>query len=134
MRKPDWQIRLHDLLLAERFTPFAWGTHDCILFAKRTIEAVSDIQIVLPGEWHDELEAEAITEAGGGLENLISLYLGSSVPWGWCAAGDVVLMRLDADGKNLTLAVHDGAQLVAPGPSGLRRVPFMLALKGWRVQ
>jgi hypothetical protein len=80
--------------------------------------------------WETEAEAQAVLDAAGGLDALVTAKLGEPVPWGACGLGDLVTADIRG---SVTLCVHDGAQLVAPAGVGLARVPWEFALHGWRL-
>lgn len=130
MRTLTWQTDFWAYIESMRTRPFAWGTHDCVTFARGAIEAISDRRIELAIDWHTAIEAEARLASLGGLQATTTRYLGAPMNWACLSCGDVVLADWSlGDG----LCVHDGAQLLAPGPSGLRRVPWSTARLGWRI-
>lgn len=42
-RKPDWEQRLGDYLEAHRAARFAYGRHDCVLFAAGAVQAMTGV-------------------------------------------------------------------------------------------
>lgn len=40
-RRPDWEARLHAYLESVAGKPFAWGSHDCCLFAAGAVKAIT---------------------------------------------------------------------------------------------
>lgn len=44
-RYHDWETRLLSFLLSRRHTPFAWGGHDCSLFACDAVLAMTGVDI-----------------------------------------------------------------------------------------
>lgn len=61
-RLPDWEVRLHDFMAANRDREFAWGEWDCILFACAAAEAITghDAAAAYRGQYSDEKGARAI--------------------------------------------------------------------------
>ncbi len=41
IRHADWPARLAAYIEAHRSAPFAWGVHDCVLFASGAIAAIT---------------------------------------------------------------------------------------------
>lgn len=62
LRLPDWEVRLHDFMAANRDREFAWGEWDCILFACAAAEAITghDAAAAYRGQYSDEKGARAI--------------------------------------------------------------------------
>lgn len=133
-RLPDWRRRLFALLQESLRTPFVWGTHDCVLLAAKGVDAqlgtawYDDVRVRF--SYTDEAQARAVLAAAGGLEAMVTSYLGTPVMPSWCGAGSVVLTAL---GERQLLCLHDGTKLVGPDEVGLRRVPMALAVCGWRL-
>lgn len=67
MRLPDWEERLSAYVASVRRRPFAWGEHDCILFAAAAAEAVTgeDVAAGYRGKYRDKAGAAAILQAQG---------------------------------------------------------------------
>jgi hypothetical protein len=111
-RLPDWPERLADLLDTRLAMPFAWGSHDCATFAAD--------------------EAEAVISALGGLEAAADDALRAigavDCPPALAQRGDLALFLT---GNMPALGVIEGADVVAPGFDGLRRVPVAAATRAW---
>lgn len=43
VRKKDWEGGLADYLAEHRHNPFAWGRHDCVLFAAGAVAAMTGV-------------------------------------------------------------------------------------------
>jgi len=127
-----WQSRL-DALLSERLhTPFAWGSHDCALFAADAIVAVTEVDpaAALRGTYSTEAEARAILDAAGGLEAIATEALGPSVPAALARPGDIGLLDT-ALGE--TLVVCLGERWMAPADDGLKVLRLGHVAQAWRV-
>lgn len=127
--------------------PFAWGEHDCCLFAADAIQSFTGIDIAADfrGKYTDKLSAfKAIRAITGG--NTVADAAA------WCAAkhglvelqhplcaqrGDLVVLRQSAaDTADQLIAgvVHlSGAHLVSVSESGAVRLPITNVVRAWRV-
>jgi hypothetical protein len=147
-RADHWATRaFHDFLLARANAPFAWGSHDCALFAADGVLAITGIDIAADfrGKYTDETTAfEAIKTVCGGetVEDAAA----------WCAAkhnmpewphrlqarrGDLVVLEdPDVPGQVRLIAglVHlSGRHIVAAGELGLKRIPIEQIKRSWHV-
>lgn len=114
MRLPDWPERLADLLAERKRTPFAWGSHDCALFAADAVNAITgDDPAKNFRGYDDEREALRIIHGAGGMRGLVDL---PEKPIGFAQRGDVVLALVD--GRE-TFGVCIGGEYAAPGADGL---------------
>lgn len=132
MRSPTWQTDFWSFIELSRSRTFKWGEFDCALFAKQCVEVVTGRKIDLDFEWQDEATAKAQIFERGGLKELVFSQLGDSTNIANCSIGDIILADLPEVGE--TLCVHDGVQILAPSVIGLRRIPWQLAVCGWRVE
>ncbi len=112
--------------------PHAWGTNDCCLFCADAVLAMTgdDPAKALRGTYTDEAGAMAIVAQYGGMEELLTHFLGE--PSGpLCARrGDVVMVHTkhaDACG------IFDGQHIACVGDTELLLLPFSRGLKSWRV-
>ncbi len=130
-RVTDWQARLLALIEIASKRSFAWGVFDCAILAIEAIQAVTGHRFDVPIDWQDEASADAFIDGyGGGLDTVVSSWLGAPAPYGRLGAGDI-FYAVWTTGE--VLAIHDGSQLLAPGLDGLRRIPYRCVRAGWRV-
>lgn len=96
MRLDDWQTPFYAYIEAARLAPFAWGTHDCCLFAAGAIDALtgSDLRTQLSAAYSDEASALAYIASFGSLEAAVSSWLGPSKAPNFAGPGDIVLADL----------------------------------------
>lgn len=130
-RLPDWQSRLHALVMARWREPFAWGRNDCCLFAADAVLAVTgqDLAADLRGRYATAREAEVLLRAHGGLLMLADARLGPEVPVGLAQPGDVgVTVQNGRD----TLAVAAGGHWFAPAAIGLVVIYDYQVQRAWR--
>lgn len=92
-RRRDWPGRFFRLIGAARARPFAWGTHDCCLWAADSVEAVTgtDPAARWRGTYRDEIGALRLVRALGGLPAVAALG-GVEIAPGLAAPGDVGLV------------------------------------------
>jgi hypothetical protein len=116
-RKQEWPELLAAYVDASRSTPFAYGKHDCCLWAAGWIvEATGD-------------DPEAIIDAAGGLRGLVSLPERATPRL--AQRGDVVLA--EHEGRQLFGVVIGGGWYAAPGLRGLEFRPMSEALVAFEV-
>lgn len=130
-RLKDWQSRLGGLIDQAQGRPFAWGVHDCCLWAADAVQAVTGVDMAQPwrSTYHSEAEAEALLDVLGGLKALGAL-AGPECRPALAGAGDVGLIESAGRGW---LAVHDGANWLCATQAGLVRWPTRAARCAWKV-
>lgn len=131
-RKPDWSALLFNFLEGRREKAHAWGTNDCCIFCADAILEMTgtDLAIGFRDTYSDKAGAAAVLAEYGGIEGLITHFLGE--PKGALCArqGDVALIK----GPNGFVAgICEGNHVVCPGDTGTRLFPLAAALKSWRV-
>jgi hypothetical protein len=135
IRLEDWPSRLHAAVEAARSTPFAWGSHDCILFAADCVAAMTgdDLAASFRGRYATREEAYAVlAKIGGGLEYAITQALGKPAANNWRMAqrGDVVVV----DAPTGTAAgIVVGSRVAVPDMQGLAFLPLSAARCYWRI-
>lgn len=132
-RLPDWRRRLLAYLDAARGRPFAWGSHDCALFAAGAVEAQTgeDIGARWRGRYTTARGAARVLRAEGcdGLAAAAGASLAEIAPLA-AGPGDVALVSGD---HGEALGVVQGAAVYVVRPDGLGLVPLTAALRAWRV-
>lgn len=128
----DLPERLQAFIDSRRDTPFAWGSHDCALFAADWVESVTgkDPAKGIRGRYQTAIGAGRVIKREGGLEAIAGSRLGERVEPKLAQRGDVVLL---AGSHGPTLGVCLGVDAAAPGEDGLMLVPMGQALAAWRV-
>ena len=111
--------------------PFAWGKHDCCIFAAGAVAEMTGVEMVEAPDYTTALgAARALGRLGHrDVVDLASAYLR---PWQsllMARRGDIA--ALDA-GQGLSLGVVLGASVAAPGEQGLIFFPLNRAVKAWR--
>lgn len=133
MRHPDWPRRLNAYIEAARFTPFAWGSHDCCVFCDDAVMAMTGESRMaeLRGAYTSARAAAGLIKRAGGLLAITSKYLGE--PSMICARrGDVVLFESLGHGPALGICI--GPQFAAAGPDGVTFGDISAAQASWRIE
>ncbi len=129
-RMPDAAARLQQLVLARLGARFAWGVHDCALWAADAIQAQlgTDPAQDLRGRYRTQLGALRLLAPLGGLHGVATAVLGDPLrsPLLACV-GDVGLTRQGA------LAVCAGETWLVATRQGMGNLPLPDAAKAWRV-
>ena len=131
-RLPDWPARLSELVTRAHALPFAWGSHDCCLWAADAVVALTgrDPAIDLRGLYFDEFGAYRALRAVGGL-------LGAGQRTGrrltnprFALDGDVAIV---SDGRLPMLAVRSADVWLCAATQGLHALPIDAARIAWGV-
>jgi len=134
MRLHDWDHRLSQAIEAARGTPFAYGTHDCCVFAADCIEAVTgrDIAAAWRGRYDTWSGGLKLAKARN-LPQLATRFFAEVHP-AFAHRGDVGVApigELRGGKRTLMLLVIDGAFAVGPGAN---LVPRGVVTRAWRVE
>ncbi len=128
---PAWRPSLEDLVRSRMNVPFAWGLHDCCLWAADAVFAQTGVDPAAPwrGTYSSARDAIALVGRLGGMEAIGAL-VGPAIPPLTAQAGDIGLVR--HEGRD-SLAVCTGPLWLAPAAAGLAPLPLDLAVAAWRV-
>jgi hypothetical protein len=118
-RLPDWRQRFDAYLARVERRRFAYGSHDCALFAAGAVEAMTGDRLADGYAYASQEEGEALLPPGG-LEELASEHL-TAVPRLMAMIGDVALV--DGEGGP-SLGVVVGAHVAVLRRDGLGAVPL----------
>lgn len=131
-RLREWQSLLADCLAQRAQSEFAWGSHDCCLFAADCVDACTgtDPAADLRGTYSTAAEAMQLVESLGGLGAIAAARLGPEVPPALAQPGDVGLL-INADRE--MLAVWGGSMWLAPAEVGWVALPLEQATRAWRI-
>lgn len=133
MRRADWHQRLTVYLAECQSRPFAYGRHDCALFAAGAIEAMTG---------HDPAgnDRGKYKTIRGGLGRLKRRKIKDHIAaadtmFEACATnmvrpGDLVAVKAD---PGMALGIVQGEMIYVLSPSGLGLVPITLAEKAWKI-
>ena len=132
MRNAHWPLKLDAAIEAARKKPFAWGEHDCCLWAANVVRDLVGVDFAAEyrGRYSDPRGALEQLAAHGGMETIATGALGDPIPAKMAQRGDVVLVT--SEGRP-ALAICAGATAAAPGQDALVFVPMAQWVKAWRV-
>ena len=131
---PDWPERLAELVEQRRDTPFAWGSHDCCLWAADAVQTITghDTAAAWRGRYASEAEAEALMAGAAGLYGLVAQALEAQgipqCPPALAQRGDQALVE---HGNTLAMGVVLGEVVAVPGPDGLAYAPIGAIRRAW---
>ena len=129
----NWHARLAAYLAACRARPFAYGEHDCALFAAGAVQAMKGVDPAL--EWRGRYT----TQRGGlrvlrraGFRDHIEAVAAQfpEIPVSSALPGDLAAIGTE-DGP--ALGVVQGAAIYVLGPGGLGLMPRSAATRAFRV-
>lgn len=126
------RVRFDALIAQRQRAPFAWGQHDCCLFAADAVLALtgSDPAAAWRGAYSDAAGAARLLAELGGVRAIAAAH-GREIRPLAARLGDVGV--LEHDGRDL-LAVCAGDVWLAPAAGqGLTAAPLDAALAAWRV-
>lgn len=145
-RPSEWQSKMIGALNARRDKPFAWGDHDCALFACDIAMAVCGIDFAksLRGRYDTRLGAYRVlrTFAGGALEEaaekIAQNHNCEEVPILLARRGDIVIARvvvIAAGTKRSqdSLGVCLGQNAAYASGVGFTHIPIIQARRAWRI-
>lgn len=135
-RVSNWPAALADYVREREQKPFAWGTHDCIMFACGAIEAITghDPAHHWRGTYGNAFQAAHIFRAWGGFEEMIATIAGGEgydeQPITMARRGDLVLLH---EGRHPAAGVCLGVFSAFTGPKHLIMVKTATCSRAWRV-
>lgn len=134
VRREDWSERLTEAVDAAYNRPFAWGMHDCALWAADVVEAMTgrDPAESYRGRYTTPRSAiKALRDHGfADLGEAITDALGEPIEPKLAQRGDVVLTD---NGGQPAAGVCIGKTVAVPGRAGLVFQPIAGWLMAWRV-
>jgi hypothetical protein len=136
----DWPTLFFHFIESRRAVPFAWGRHDCCLFACDGILSQTGLDPaagLYRGKYRDALGAARLVRKHGGVEAIAAKVCAA---WGWpelatarlAQRGDVVLMDIN-DGMKCALGLVVGGEAAFPGPEGLLMYPLRECRRAWAI-
>lgn len=117
-------MTLHEYITANLRKPFAWGEHDCVLFAAGWVAIATgkDYTSALP-RWSSAKQALRMVRNLGGMEAIVDARL-TRAPPNLAQDGDIALY-------NECLCIFSGPHIVGPGKDGLERIDRTKAECAW---
>lgn len=135
MRLEDWPERLNTYLSAPH--KFDWSEHNCALFAADAVMEITgkDYAVAYRGLKNKALILRKLKRAGG-LNGVLTSYLGEPVPVLTARRGDVVLMSvfLNPTGANAeAVGICTGKDVALLTKSGITYYPLCEGKLAWRI-
>jgi len=133
MRYEDWQTRFWMELDRAKIRRWQWGVHDCVSFAARMADVISDrdyAALKSSIQWNTPKQVAELLKAKP-LKELIEGVLGPSMDWRFAKHGDLVIATDESSAEVLT--VHDGSRLLCADKIGYCIVDIKYAACAWRV-
>lgn len=131
MRLDGWDTLLFQHIKSRAKMPFAWGEHDCVMFAVGCAQAMTGVDLAESYRGYEtQLQAARIIQDAGGFRELVTLNVGPEISPKLARRGDWVMI---SQGDSLALAVCIGSDAIAPGKDKLVSVPMSEAIAAWRI-
>lgn len=133
-RLPDWNARLAAVVEAARGRPFAYGRHDCALFAADAVEAMTgeDPAAAFRGRYGTAFEGCAALRKAGFADHVEAVAAQfAEIPAARARPGDLAAVRNEAG--ELALGVVQGAWVYVARPEGVGLVSKLDAERAFRV-
>ncbi|WP_336801483.1 DUF6950 family protein [Kaistia sp. MMO-174] len=132
-RIPAWRVALHEAIEAQRRLPFAWGEHDCALFASDCIRAMTGLDLAMGfrGTYRSAGGAHRALKRAG-YADLVSLaaHFFDEVHPMMAGAGDIAAFDTP---EGWALGVVAGERVAVLGPDGLATLDRSSAAKAFRI-
>lgn len=135
-RRLDWIKQLTAVVEHARDTPFAWGTHDCALFAANCVLAMTGVDFAAEFRGTYDSAEGARRALRGPLEPVLTARLGPPCPRGFAGRGDVVLVdpsKENTFGPAVGIVGLSGLSIYVVAEDGLGELPITRALKAWKI-
>jgi hypothetical protein len=128
-RRPDWRPRLVAYLEGVRAQPFAFGQHDCALFAAGAVEAMTGVDLAegYRGRY-DSLKAGLKLVRGGHLALLRQSF--DPIPPAFAGVGDLALI---GEVGFPAFGIFEGQHVLVLREEGLGLMPRAAATQAYRV-
>jgi hypothetical protein len=131
-RRTDWHARFAAIVAERLTTRFAWGSHDCCLWASDAVLAMTDTDIAdgYRGRYDSALGARRILAEAGGIAAMVRRVVGEPIGRLRATQGDLGLV--DTEGVEVLAICHGLGWIVAAG-QGLGYAPLGAVVTSWRV-
>jgi|OM-RGC.v1.025673243 hypothetical protein len=130
-RLPDWRGRLAEAVRAASARPFAYGAHDCAIWACDVVSAVTgtDLRAEFPGAYDTLRSGLRVLRAAGYVDHFALLAARfEAAPMGRMRMGDLVVVQVD---RLRGIAMWNGRMALAVSPvRGLSAVDVRHVLPG----
>lgn len=128
-RLPDWRPRLVAYLAEVRTRPFAYGTHDCALFAAGAVEAMTGHDLAAEFRGRYASLKEGLKLAKGSHLQILRQHF-EPVPTAFAAVGDLALI---GEVGFPALGIFEGEMILVLREDGLGLISRAAATQAWKV-
>lgn len=132
-RRSDWRAALVAYLSATRDKAFAYGVHDCTLFAADAVQAMTGVDLAADwrGKYSTLAEGEDLLRAAGydGNTAMVSA-LFAECPVAMAQPGDIAVIATEIGDS---LGIVQGEAIYVVSPRGLSLAPLLTAYRAFKV-
>ena len=128
-RRPDWRPRLVAYLEEVRARPFAYGSHDCALFAAGAVMAMTGADLAADYRGRYTGLKEGLKLAGTSHLRILRQHF-EEVPTAFAGVGDLALI---GEVGFPALGIFEGEHILVLREDGLGLMPRAAATQAWRV-
>ncbi len=128
-RLKDWRPRLVGYLEEVRSRPFAYGQHDCALFAAGAVEAMTGEDLATDFRGQYASLKDGLKLVRGDHQKVLHEHF-TAIPQAFAGVGDIALI---GEVGFPALGIFDGETILVLREDGLGRMPRAAATQAWRV-
>lgn len=132
-RKDNWPALFNAYIEHRRDMPFAWGSHDCCMFAAEGVRAITGVDLGRPFRRRYKCArgaANVLRKFGGDVANIPGALGLPAIRPAQAGRGDMVCYEFN--GRN-TLGLCCGLQSVFVAPHGLMFVQTLACTAAWKI-
>lgn len=133
---PDWDRRMAAEIERQHSMPFAYGTHDCCIFAADVVRAMTGFDPAdgIRATYSSAAEAARILRRAGGMREFVSTMLDCNPsPQGAARRGDVCMMGKTDDFLTHQLGICIGDSVLVAAHTCLCQRELSSAICCWRI-
>lgn len=128
-RLPDWRPRLVAYLEEVRTRPFAYGAHDCALFAAAAVLAMTGTDLAADYRGRYTSLKEGLKLAGASHLQILRQHF-EPIPTAFAGVGDLAMI---GEVGFPALGIFEGEHILVLREDGLGLMPRAAATQAWRV-
>jgi hypothetical protein len=137
-RPDNWPALLWRFVQDRQSTPFAWGAHDCCLFAADWVRELHgiDLAVGIRGKYTTALGAARIVGHGFSLASFVGDRMAehgfAKIPVRMASRGDMVAAHVGAYSR-LCIGLVVDHRAAFPAPAGLMTIPLNQVAYAWKI-